>query len=97
LRSFPGDDIVSGIAPDAVGCGHAALDAHSPSGGSQLLIIRLADGVSWLLDSPSDNHWFWGTPLAVTCDEVFTMWGPGGSSHVRRIRLDSLGPGIPPD
>jgi hypothetical protein len=36
--------------------------------------------------------------LGLTCDEVFaTAYFPDDQSTIVRIRLDSLGPGIPPD
>ncbi|MBX3131459.1 MAG: hypothetical protein KF718_32380 [Polyangiaceae bacterium] len=45
-----------------------------------------------------DNHWNWGMPLTIDCDELITTWGVRfGNFHIRRVRLDSLGPGTPPD
>ena len=95
LRSWPAPGIWGGYAPDAVACGYAALAFNPAVLEEKLMIVRLADGVSWILDSPPDRHWTWGKPVAVTCDEVFAMVGL--SNQLRRIRLSSLGPGIPPD
>ena len=95
LRSWPDPSIWGGYTPDAVGCSYAALAFNPAVLNEKLMIIRLADGVSWILDSPPDRHWTWGKPIAVTCDEVFAMVGL--SKQLRRIRLSSLGPGIPPD
>ncbi|MCA9595523.1 MAG: hypothetical protein KC776_19545 [Myxococcales bacterium] len=97
LRSWPDPSVWGGYTPDAVGCGYAALAYNPAVMNEKLMIVRLADGVSWILDSPPDRHWTWGKPVAVTCDEVFTTWGKPSITNLRRIRLSSLGPGIPPD
>ncbi|MBX3128057.1 MAG: hypothetical protein KF718_15140 [Polyangiaceae bacterium] len=100
LRSWKGEAIWN--AAGAVGCGYAAYSmpltpVNAPLD-QRLLIVRLSDGVSWELKSPADNHWNWGQPLTIDCDELITTWGVGfGNFHIRRIRLDSLGPGTPPD
>jgi hypothetical protein len=39
----------------------------------------------------------WGDPLAVTSAELFATVNVAGGRRVARVRLDSLGPGIPPD
>ncbi|MEO8800807.1 MAG: hypothetical protein ABI551_23150 [Polyangiaceae bacterium] len=74
-----------------VGCGYAAR-----ANGANLRIVHLSDGTSWVL--PNNSPWSWVNPLAVTCDEVFVTVGIGsGSTNIARVRLASLGPGIPPD
>lgn len=89
-----------------VGCGHAARQVIlEPSAGNfvnAMFVIRLSDGVAWELPDANDEPFAWRSPLAVTCDEVFALAEirPGGPStgffNVARIRLDALGPGIPP-
>lgn len=88
----------------AVGCGYAAHKLQPPDG---MLIVRLSDGVSWLLPNnltASDKTgWHWLKAIGVTCDEVFAtvaaIDSPGAKllNTIARIRLDSLGPGLPPD
>jgi hypothetical protein len=97
LRSWEWEHIWGDYRPDAVGCGYAALQSASKNLVSELLIVRVSDGVSWALQSPADKHWVWGKPVAVTCDEVYVTWGTLGINHLRRVRLSSLGPGMPPD
>lgn len=61
-------------------------------------IVRLSDGVSWkLLGKNNTQELRWSTPLAVTCDEAFIRVDEGVETNIARIRLDSLGPGIPAD
>ncbi len=74
----------------AVGCGHAAR-AH----GDDLLIVRLADGVSWNIHGRSD--WYPVEAEGLTCEEVFFTVSDHGVHNAARIRLDSLGPGQAPD
>jgi hypothetical protein len=62
-------------------------------------LIRLSDGVSWrftkLLNAGGSQAAQFTEPLAITCDEFFfNYYGP---EQIARIRLDSLGPGDPPD
>lgn len=91
LRSWQGYSITDGHP--VVGCGYAAFFHGVADITEQLLIVRLSDGVSWVLRNPDGRPWAWGNPLAVTCEEVFARTSEG----IRRIRLDSLGPGLPPD
>ncbi|MCA9586570.1 MAG: hypothetical protein KC657_14535 [Myxococcales bacterium] len=89
LRSEEGPAF--GSAPFVVGCGHAArTNLHTR-------LVRLSDGVSWLLNGDPAKPWRFITPLAITCTELFATVNDGGVVGVARIRLDSLGPGIPPD
>ena len=90
----------SGILPPPVGCGYAVYRFYDGTKSPEefgLVIIRLADGVHWKLlsnsISPPDS---WSLPIAVTCDEVFSRYKGGFLESIRRVRLDSLGPGIPP-
>ena len=92
-------------SPPAVGCGLAAFVDSATVGGSLeenavvLLIVRLSDGNSWTLPSASLSAPLdaWGTPLAITCEEVFAAYIGAGPRYqtIRRVRLDSLGPGEP--
>jgi len=80
-------------APTIVGCGYAV---HSEA--RDLRILRIADGVSWLLPSTSldagaADSVVWEAPFAVTCSEVFVRT----QRLPVRIDIASLGPGIPPD
>jgi hypothetical protein len=96
-----GGSIGTGSMAPAVGCGRAAFgyffgSSEADKGG--LLVVRLADGVSWLIHHTPQPGPAWSWPIAVTCTEVFSMFiGRGGLLTVRRIRLDSLGPGMAPD
>ncbi len=89
--------------PWAVGCGYAARSATVPAlGNNALYIVRLSDGVSWLLPDKLDlPSLHWSIPLGATCGELFTTVDTeDGTTHtitIARIRLDSLGPGTPPD
>lgn len=91
LRSESPDSI--GVTTTKVGCGYGAR-----TNGNYLRIVRLSDGVSWVLNN-SGSSWKWINTLVVTCDEVFVTVGlplPNGS-NIARVRISSLGPGIPPD
>lgn len=79
-----------------VGCGFAADGT-----GNGIRVVRLSDGFSWLLPS-NGSTWRWTEPLAVTCTELFAMVAADGDAGwqnigIARVRLDSLGPGTPPD
>jgi hypothetical protein len=91
LRSETGPAF--GIDPFVVGCGYAAR-----SNESHVRLVRLSDGVSWVLDNPGwASPWAWSRPLALTCDELFSIVTVDKTRRVARVRLDSLGPGLPPD
>ncbi len=91
LRSDP--NIYVNGAPFQVACGRAA------HGGSKqpVLIVRLADGVSWQLPPATPPTFDADAVLGLTCDHVYLYGQFGGRYNIARIRLDSLGPGIPPD
>ncbi|MCC6216407.1 MAG: hypothetical protein IT376_16215, partial [Polyangiaceae bacterium] len=80
-----------------VGCGYAAREGAR----DQTVVVRLADGVAWILDDTPD--WTYGRPLAITCEEIFWDYNEskenflGGMTSIARIRLADLGPGLPPD
>ena len=99
LRAWEPDYVGTPVVAPVVGCGLAGFsyvfgsNDPSPEG---VLVVRLADGVSWLLRRPSQLGWT--VPIAITCDEVFSMSrGANGLDTIRRVRLDSLGPGDPPN
>ena len=86
-----------------VGCGYAA---RAPGLGSPLnnalYIVRLSDGVSWMLPGVLGMPRLdWDNALGITCDdifvEVFEQTTTTSTERIMRIRLDSLGPGTPPD
>ena len=85
----------------AVGCGYAAKT--SDRGDDQpVVVVRLSDGQKWELKNssfslPPDQRWNWDNRIALTCDEIFVQAIPGKRGEIVRIRLDSLGPGIPAD
>jgi hypothetical protein len=86
-----------GVAPFIVNCGYAARQTYRG-----IRLLRLADGVSWLLSTASEGRWRWEIPLAVTCGELFAqvlVRLRGGPAEVRYVRatIASLGPGAPPD
>lgn len=88
LRSF-----TSNIANEAwsVGCGYAARGWSA----NDTLVVRLSDGVSWVVQN--SGNMIFADPFGITCDEVFILGRYGDAWNIARVRLDSLGPGIPPD
>ena len=87
----------SGFIPPPVGCGYAAYAYDTVSRESGLQIVRLSDGAWWNLRSSStDPSEWWGFPVAITCDEVFSRYSEHGGQTIRRVLLDSLGPPNPP-
>lgn len=74
-----------------VGCGYAVR----LSGNDGIRVVRISDGTSWILSRDPPGYGF-VEPLGVTCDEVFAWIGIGaGGVSIARVRIDSLGPGIP--
>jgi len=100
LVRWPGLGIGTYYSPPPVGCGYAVYKygTDEPVRELGLLVVRLSDGTSWRLidrpDAPADG-WFY--PLAVTCDEFFAAAKDNRVMNIRRVRLDSLGPGTPPE
>jgi hypothetical protein len=96
LRSEMANGFGTGLMQ--LGCGFAAWGRTDG-----IRALQLSDGTSWLLLDPQGAPWRWVEPLAVTCSHLYAMvqapLGNGGSwtSTIARVRLDSLGPGIPPD
>ena len=99
-----------GTSPYIVGCGyavHSTNDAFMVDGGVPdqlgLLLVRLSDGYSWTLMGYNTGPWVWIEPLALTCTELFAtvQLRPGDASQAHaeivRVRLDSLGSGMPPN
>jgi hypothetical protein len=89
-----------------VGCGYAAHSTFSVPNEEGILIVRLSDGRAWRFTGPNigpnSDLWLWGEPLALTCTELFANVIVKSSPsvwwfNVARVRLDSLGPGLPPD
>jgi hypothetical protein len=83
------------------GCGYGAILANRPSAGlhNGLFVVRLSDGVSWLIpgSKPTDNFGF-SRVFGINCEEVFvTLRTKTTQIGIARIRLDSLGPSLPPD
>lgn len=80
-----------------VGCGYAAHEA----GKYKIQITRLSDGTAWMITGDADGLQV-ALPMGVTCDDFFFgadyRDAKGDiASNVFRVRLDSLGEGIPPD
>lgn len=90
LRAAPHPSMAA--APIKVACGHAAQE----TGDGDVMVVRLSDGVAWRLPSAPPAMSF-RVPIGLTCDEVFVVGRLGGRYNVARVRLDSLGPGLPPD
>jgi hypothetical protein len=100
LTRWVSDRIVS-TTPSQVGCGRAVfpyvLEENGITTGTGLFIVRLSDGVSWTLHDPyGPESADWNGPIAITCNEVFAKHSRGFKYTIRRVRLDSLGPGTPP-
>jgi hypothetical protein len=95
LRSEVGNGF--GTGQMQVGCGYAAWESYQG-----IRLVRLSDGVSWMLPTKQGSTWLWADPLAITCTEVFARAAFNGDagwqySGIARVRIDSLGPGIPAD
>jgi hypothetical protein len=90
LRSDPG--VIVGPDPWGVGCGYGARPIIGTWG---LQIVRLSDGVAWHLPRPAGMSW--DRVIGITCDEAFMRVNTNSGSNIARVRLDSLGPGLPPD
>jgi hypothetical protein len=93
---------LGGMSPDpfAVGLGYAARYGQygSPPAVS-ISIIRLSDGNRWILPGETGTQpLHWGSPMGFTDQELFVFGGTADMPQtIFRIRLDSLGPGTPPD
>jgi hypothetical protein len=81
-----------------VGCGYAAQCAYGSEGPQVgVRLVRLSDGQSWpLLTQNGVDPWIWSEPIAITCSELFVRVETPGDFNVARVRIDSLGPGEPP-
>lgn len=82
-----------GTDPFVVSCGRALRED-----GTGMRLVRISDGQSWFF--PAKAPWLWISPVALTCTELFaTVQSESPSDHLTlaRVRLDSLGPGIPAD
>jgi len=99
LTRWPQSHVSAGVPPQ-VGCGFASflyVLGFPQATGAGLLIVRLSDGVAWVLASPSISTGdTWSEPIAITCNEVFARYKGHYLETIRRVRLDSLGPGTPP-
>jgi hypothetical protein len=81
--------------PSTVGCGRAA-QRETAMPVDRVRVTRVSDGHSWSL--PVGTGWYVAEPLALTCDELYaSVYYAGGAFTIARIRLDSLGPGVPAD
>jgi hypothetical protein len=97
LRSFT--DSQPPVSQWTVGCGYAAVEGAA----NHPLVVRLSDGWSWVLepeplgDGGPKQQWRFSTVYGINCDEVFVQGGVGVEMQIARVRLDALGPGMPPD
>jgi hypothetical protein len=106
-RRLRSDLSAFGIYPWGIGCGYAAraegmIDATGER--IAILVVRLSDGASWIVKSAPqpDQHGFLPAfVLGTSCEHVYaageTYGSPYPLSTIFRIRLDSLGPPLPPD
>lgn len=84
----------------AVGFGYAAhLVQYGDPASVSVEVVSLSDGYRWVIvgktESPSLH---WGAPLGFTEQELFIPIATQDiCASIARIRLDSLGPGTPPD
>jgi hypothetical protein len=92
LRSDPNIYMSGGTF--RVACGYAANGGKAAS--QPLVVVRLKDGVSWVVP-PTQPGFVFLEVLGITCDHVYAFMHLGGRYNIARIRLDSLGPGLPPD
>ncbi len=90
LRSDPGG---IGSQPFRVACGRAAHGGTT----KPVVIVNLKDGVSWFLPQSSQPDFYLDEVIGLTCDHVYLYGQFGGRWKAARVRLDSLGPGTPPD
>ncbi|MCC6527285.1 MAG: hypothetical protein IT373_31845 [Polyangiaceae bacterium] len=90
LRSHPGANLST--TAWQVGCGYATRVATGPN---TVYVVRISDGWAWEIPQLAGLSLFAGVGL--TCDEVFAYGSVNNVQNVVRIRLDSLGPGMPPD
>jgi hypothetical protein len=100
LRSEPGTLIARPLGKFAVGCGYAARAGYMNTDLKYaMVVVRLSDGYSWIFPGGSDvNNLSWDEVLGITCEDIFVNVGVKDLyGTISRIRLDSLGPGIPPD
>jgi hypothetical protein len=91
LRSYPSPHVAP-VVPWEVGCGHAAIEWDT----DKVLVVRLSDGWSWEMPVSKDGPFF-STVYAVSCDEIFLRASPMDAMNIARVKLDALGPGMPPD
>jgi hypothetical protein len=72
--------------PTVVGCGRAARD------GGVTYVIDLDDG-SWKFVPLDVDTFLIGTPMGLTCDEVFVLGSPEGKTNIFRFKLATMKPG----
>jgi hypothetical protein len=90
LRSDPSVGI--GVQAFQVGCGLAAHGGNT----QPIIVVRVSDGWGWLLPTAVDGF----KPMrvqAISCDHLYVDGWFGGRLNIARIKLDSLGAGVPPD
>ena len=96
-RRVRSETVTPGDHKFTVGCGYAVHEFND-STSSGVRIVRLSDGVSWLLRNSSSPLLSWNDGVAITCSEIFINFNFGSTStNLARIRLDSLGIGTPAD
>ncbi|MBI4705756.1 MAG: hypothetical protein HY744_32080 [Deltaproteobacteria bacterium] len=91
LRSYPG---TIGTRPFEVACGYAANDGIYDDK-MRVMVVRLSDGQAWFL--PITEKLWPVHAIGLTCEELFAVGDVEKKTTIIRIRLDSLGPGVPPD
>lgn len=94
LRSIP-----LGVQ-STVGCGYVASFAGYADYLTELRVTRIADGTSFLRRQVDRADYGYLTAVSVTCEHVYFVRTPKSVSeppNLVRIRLDALGPAIPPD
>lgn len=90
LRSTPYSNI--GSQQWEVGCGYASHTA----GSYRVAIVRLSDGVSWLVSQQAPDF-LPSTPLGIDCTHAYMFGLFDGRYTIARVALASLGAGTPPD
>ncbi len=91
LRSAPEPCI--GCDQWLVGCGYAAHNGDA----NNVIVVRLSDGWSWFV--PTSLTQSLERPVGIDCQDVFIFaeLGQPQQFNIARVRLDSLGAGMPPD
>ncbi len=91
LRSDPSNSIAG--QPFHVACGRAAHGGKL----QPVVVVNVKDGTSWEIPEQPNPNFYLSTVIGLSCDHVYLLGAFGQRYNIARIRLDSLGPALPPD